>query len=387
MTYTGNGTKKKILFITGTRADYGKLKSLMLRVQRHPAMELQLFVTGMHMLSQYGSTYREIEKDGFINLYKFMNQRMNQPMDITLSNTILGLGIYIAENRPDLIVVHGDRVEALAAAIVGALNNIRVAHIEGGEVSGTIDESIRHAITKFAHIHLVSNYEAKKRVMQLGEKENTIFVLGSPDIDIMYSKNLPSIDEVKAHYEINFKRYAILMYHPVVTELDKLRSNIRSVVDAILASDDNYVVIYPNNDEGSQVILDEYARIKGKQNIRLFPSIRFEYFLTLMKNAEYLIGNSSAGVREAEVYGIPSIDIGTRQSGRYDRTRSKNIIHTDEDVGHILNAIKVAKNMRTEPQSTFGNGKSDETFIKLLESHEIWETEIQKRFISYENLM
>jgi len=147
---------KNILFVTGTRADYGKIKSLMKKVKKSSDFDLMIFVTGMHMLSKYGATYNEIEKDGFTNLYKYINQTENSSMDNVLANTILGLSNYINEYQIDLIVVHGDRVEALAGAIVGALNNIRVAHIEGGEISGTIDDSIRHAITKFSHIHFVA---------------------------------------------------------------------------------------------------------------------------------------------------------------------------------------------------------------------------------------
>lgn len=220
---------RKVVFLTGTRADYGKLKSLMCEIKRHKEFELHIFVTGMHMLSKYGSTYMEVEKDGFDNIYKFVNTKINQGMDITLSNTILGFSNYVSEYQPDLIVVHGDRVEALAGAIVGALNNIKVAHIEGGEVSGTIDESIRHAITKFAHIHLVSNEEAKKRIIQLGEREDSVFVIGSPDIDIMFSDFLPTLEEVKEHYDIEFEEYGILMYHPVTTELDKLKKMFRKL--------------------------------------------------------------------------------------------------------------------------------------------------------------
>ena len=217
---------KKILFLTGTRADYGKLKSLMKRVETDSNFELHVFVTGMHMLSKYGSTYHEVEKDGFKNIYKYINQKSSShdQMDISLSNTITGLSNYCDEVKPDLIVVHGDRLEALAGAIVGAFNNIKVMHIEGGEVSGTIDESIRHAITKMAHFHLVANDEAKKRILQLGEKEESVFVFGSPDLDIMYSDTLPNMDEVKDKYEIPFETFSILMYHPVTTEVDQLPS-------------------------------------------------------------------------------------------------------------------------------------------------------------------
>ena len=226
--------KKRVLFLSGTRADYGKIKSLIKILNDNINFEVFIFATGMHMLSDYGFTYKEIEKDGFPYIYPFINQDHNTSMDIALSNTINGLSYYIGETNPDAIVVHGDRLEALAGAIVGAFNNIRVLHIEGGEVSGTIDESIRHAITKFSHFHFVANDEAKRRIIQLGEPEGNIFVFGSPDIDIMYSDKLPKIEEVKNRYEIPFDNYNILMYHPVTTEVDKLENNIRSVVDAVI---------------------------------------------------------------------------------------------------------------------------------------------------------
>lgn len=374
---------KKVVFLTGTRADYGKLKSLMRKVENDADFEMHIFITGMHLLSKYGATYREIEKDGYKSIYKFVNQKENQAMDITLSNTIMGFSNYVSELKPDLIVVHGDRVEALAGAIVGAFNNIRVAHIEGGEVSGTIDESIRHAITKFAHIHFVANEEAKARVLQLGEKENMVFVIGSPDIDIMFSPHLPSIDAVKHRYDINFEEYAIVMYHPVTTETsENLRRNVKNLVDALIRSEKNYVVIYPNNDEGSNIILEEYKRLENERRFKIFPSIRFEYFLTLLKNCEFLIGNSSAGIREASVYGIPSIDLGNRQMNRYDSSKAKNIINVPEDTELILKAISSIHKYRTEPYSFFGKGDSDELFISILKSDQIWKENVQKNFVT-----
>ncbi|RKL68054.1 UDP-N-acetylglucosamine 2-epimerase (hydrolyzing) [Salipaludibacillus neizhouensis] len=373
--------KRKILFLTGTRADYGKIKSLMKKVDNHPMFDLHVFVTGMHMLSKYGSTYSEIEKDGFINVHKYINQSSNSSMDIAFSNTILGLSNFVAELKPDLIVIHGDRLEALAGAIVGAFNNIKVAHIEGGEISGTIDESIRHAVTKFAHIHFVANMDAKKRVLQLGEKQESIYEIGSPDIDIMYSNRLPNIYEAKQRYDIVYDDYSIVMYHPVTTEVDNLNRNIKNLVSALIKSNKKYIVIYPNNDEGTDVILDEYKKLHDNPNFKIYPSIRFEYFLTLLRNSKFIIGNSSVGIREAGVYGVPTIDIGNRQQGRYNIIEESNIIHVDEDMQEIENAIHHACTLQVLPKSVFGDGSSDEKFIKVLENKKIWEKNYQKRFI------
>jgi UDP-N-acetylglucosamine 2-epimerase (hydrolysing) len=161
----------KVTFVTATRADFGKLKPLMQKLQDDERFEVRLFVTGMHMLSRYGSTWNEVQETGFGNLYKFINQNSSDSMDHVLAKTVSGLADYVMEIAPDMLVIHGDRVEALAGAAVGAFNNILTSHIEGGEVSGTVDELIRHAVTKLSHVHFVANDIAKQRLLQLGEQE------------------------------------------------------------------------------------------------------------------------------------------------------------------------------------------------------------------------
>lgn len=371
---------KKIVFLTGTRADYGKLKALMQAVEEHPNFELQVFVTGMHMLAKYGSTYKEVVKDNYSTIYQFVNTRENQSMDMTLSNTIVGFSNYVEEFKPDLIVVHGDRVEALAGAIVGAFNNIRVAHIEGGEISGTIDESIRHAITKFAHFHLVANEQAAKHVIQLGENPNSIFEIGSPDIDVMQSKNLPTLQQVRQRYEIPFETYHIVMFHPVTTERNTIRTQVEELVKAIKVYPANFIVIYPNNDEGSNEIFEAYEQLKGLNHIKIYPSIRFEYFLTLLKNAISIIGNSSAGIREAGVYATVAIDIGNRQKGRYRLNELKHIIHVHASYIEIYKAIEVGYKLELNPDFNFGEGDSIRRFLNVLNEKDIWFLPIQKEF-------
>jgi len=369
---------RKIVFLTGTRADFGKLKPLINKIEESDLFECYVFVTGMHTLSKYGSTFHEVEKQGYKNIFVYMNQTNTTEMDMILANTIVGFGNFIKEIKPDMIIVHGDRVEAFAGAIVGSFDNILVTHIEGGEISGTIDELIRHAITKLSHIHFVSNKEAEKRLIQMGELKSSIFVIGSPDVDIMYSDNLPSIEETKEHYEIPFDDYSILIYHPVTTELETLGNDINEVVSATLESDRNYVVIYPNNDAGSDIILDELDRFDNNENFKVFPSIRFEHFLTLLKNSDYIIGNSSVGSRISEIYGIPSINIGSRQKNR---SKSKNIINVGNKKEEILGGILKAENTKIKPISHFGRGDSAENFYKIITEDDIWQTKIQKQFL------
>src|SRR5579872_4676826 len=179
--------RKNILFVTGTRADFGKLKALIGRVAAEKEQfDYRIFATGMHMLSRYGSTVEEVAAN-FQNIYPYLNQDPfgGSGMDLALANTIQGLGHYVREFPTDLIVVHGDRIEALAGAIVGALQNTLVAHVEGGEVSGTVDELLRHAISKLSHLHFVANEEASDRLVQMGEQPGAVFAIGSPDIDVM----------------------------------------------------------------------------------------------------------------------------------------------------------------------------------------------------------
>ncbi|WP_311568596.1 UDP-N-acetylglucosamine 2-epimerase [Photobacterium arenosum] len=373
---------KKILFLTGTRADFGKLKSLIKKVEEHSEFEAHIFITGMHMIAKYGMTANEVEKAGFKSLYKYINQNGHDSMDVVLSKTIQGLSDYVKELQPDMIVVHGDRVEAMAGAIVGSLNNILVSHIEGGEVSGTIDELIRHSVSKMSHLHFVSNETAKSRLIQLGESESSIFVIGSPDLDIMNSNDLPSLPEVKSRYDICFDEYAVFMYHPVTTEVDKLEKNISETVTGLIKSEKNYIVIYPNNDHGSNIIIKELERLKGNEKFKIFPSVRFECFLTILKNAKFMIGNSSAGIREVPFYGKPTINLGTRQNNR---SKAQSIINIGEDERLILEAVRACQNQCFVKTREFGEGSSDSRFVEIIENHDTWKTNRQKIFMDLKN--
>ena len=369
---------KKILFLSGTRADFGKLKSLISVSQQSSLFDVSIFVTGMHLQKEYGYTVNEIEKSGFKNIYTFENHTTETSMDLTLSKTIEGLSAHVKQNKPDLIVVHGDRVEALAGAIVGSLNNILVGHIEGGEVSGTIDELIRHSVSKMSHIHFVCNQVAKNRLIQMGEIDSHIFEIGSPDIDIMFSSKLPSIEKAKSRYEILFEKYALLMFHPVTTEQELIEKQINNLIDAVLEDENNYIVIYPNNDMGSSAIIKAFSRLENNKRFRIFPSLRFEYFLTFLKNCQFIIGNSSAGVREAPYYQKPSIDLGNRQKNR---NKSESIINCNFGINEIANAIKQSQNLNNfESPLAFGEGKSDQLFLDIIKDNSFWKIPCQKQF-------
>lgn len=369
---------KKILFITGTRADFGKVRSLIESIAQSDRYSVSVFVTGMHMLRTYGETYLEVKARNYPNTYYYINQNDGDSNSRIIANTIQGLSSYLDEFVQDLVVIHGDRIEAIAAAITCALKNIRVAHIEGGEISGTIDDSIRHAVSKFSHVHLVANESSYNRLVQLGEDARTIFKIGSPEVDLLTSESLPSVDEVLRAYEIPFDTYNVAIFHSVLTEIEELPRQIKKFVDEILVSTRNFVVIFPNNDLGASVIIKEYERLKGQKNIRIFPSVRFESFVTLMRNAKSVIGNSSAGVREAPIFGVPSVNIGSRQTGRAVAPSIKAVTAYDYNLDEILSTLEGS---RFPALRLFGDGTSGAQFRELLDSGAFWSCPIQKTFV------
>ena len=369
--------KKKVVFITGTRADYGKIKSIISELSKNIKFEIYIFITGMHLQKKYGFTYKQIIKENKNNSKLFLssNYCKNNAQDKTLSKTVILFSNYINKIKPDMIFIHGDRVESLAASISGSLNNFLVAHIEGGEISGTIDEHMRHAISKMSHLHFVSNKYAKKILKLLGEKNKSIFNVGSPDIDTMKSKKLPKLHQVKKRYEILFDKYSISILHPVNSRLKNLKEDCLNYFKSLVDSKKNYVLIYPNNDPGNEIILNEIYKLKKNENFKIIKSMRFEYFLTLLKNAEFIIGNSSAAIREAPFYGIPGFDVGDRQKFRF---TSKNVINLNFNYKSILSKIS-KNNIKSYKQSKlYGKGEASKKIVKILKKKDIWKTKIQK---------
>ncbi len=371
-------SKKKILFVTSTRADYGKIKSLIIKIQKNKKFSSKVFVTGMHNLKLYGKTIGELKMDKISGLIVHNNQNKFSKMDEILINTIRGFSPILKKFKPDLVVIHGDRTEPLACALSALLNNFNVVHIEGGEVSGTVDEMLRHAISKISHIHLVSNKTAKKRLVQMGENKNNIFIVGSPDVDMILGKDLPNLAKVKKRYDITFNNYAIGILHPITTNLKNLKRETKVFISALVKSNLNYILIYPNNDHGSDIVLNEMKKYINYKKFKIFPSIRFEYYLTLLKHSRFIIGNSSSGIIEAPYYGVSTINLGDRQKNRLQSNLIKNVNFVEKS---ILKSITFVKNRKIKKRKFFGEGKSAEKILKLFLSNKIWNISNQKNFI------
>ena len=376
---------KKIVFVTGTRADYGKIKSILKISQKLKKFKIFLFITGMHNVKMLGLTRDEIFKDKIKNCYVYDNKCWQSPMDSILANTIEGFKGFVKKIKPDLIVVHGDRVETLACAIVGSLNSIRVAHIEGGEVSGTVDELIRHSVSKLSHVHFVSNFKAKKRLIQMGEEKKNIYIIGSPDVDYILRKDLPSFDIVKKRYEISFLKYGICIFHPVTTDLKNLKKNLKKLILEIKNIKENFVIIYPNNDTGSKLIMDEILKLKKNKKIKLIPSMRFEFYLSLLKNSNFIVGNSSSGIIEAPYYGVPTLNLGNRQNKRARINSIKNIDFNRLKINYFFKRY-FKKKIRFKKNKYFGFGNSYIKFMKILKNNHIWKINKKKTFVDYEKI-
>ena len=369
--------KKKILILTGTRADYGKLKSIILALQKLKNFETHVLVTGIHNLKFYGYTYLEIIKDKIKNVHILKNQSYGDKPEKIFQNSIKVSRKILNRVKPELIIVHGDRIEPLALSIVANLKNIKLAHFEGGEVSGTIDESIRHAITKLSHIHFVTNKKAKVRIQQLGEDKKNIFITGSPDVDLILSKRLPSILKSKNKYDLIYDDYAIAILHPVSTETTENHKKFAKIFfESLKETSLNYLVLYPNNDLGSNHIMMELQKIKNNKNFKVLPSLRFEYFLTLLKHSKFIIGNSSSGIMEAPYYGVPCINIGSRQ---HNRSKSKSQININFRKKIIIETIKKIKKKK-KTKKIFGFSDSSKKFVKQIKSKKIWNLSNQKFF-------
>ena len=367
---------RHLVFLTGTRADFGKLQPLAVAA-RDGGHRITFFVTGMHLMDRYGRTANEVRRMSGVTVHEVENQTEGDPQDLILARTVTGFSTFARAASPDLVVIHGDRIEALAGALVAATNYIRSAHVEGGEVSGTIDEVFRHCNTKLCTHHFVSSDAAATRVRSLGEPPETIHVIGSPELDFHALPSGVTLDEVRARYAIPFADFGIVTFHPVTSEQGSIDRQAADLFGAIADSGRNFVVIAPNNDPGSIAIFRTLDTLPNDR-FRVLPSMRFAHFSELMKNAACMVGNSSAGVREAPFLGLPSLDIGTRQSNRSDAPSVTACEAADRAA--ILGFLKTHWGRQAIPHAGFGQGTAAERFVATLADPAFWSLSLQKAF-------
>ena len=376
--------KKKVLIVTERRADYSKFRPILKKISQSKKLDYFLIVTGTHLLKEYGNTIKEIKKDGFKITGVFPMYKKNSPdtgseMVRAFGRAINNLTTKIEKIKPDIILAGFDIGANFASAIIGSHMNIPVDHVEGGEITGTIDESIRHATTKFAHLHFTSNSEATKRLLKMGENPKYVFTVGNPSLDaILDVKNIPK-EILEKKYNLDFKKpFLIMLQHTVTSEIDEINTHVLKTIQAIKEIDVQAIIIYGNADAGSKKI----SQVIKNSKIKQYTTIPFDEFINLLKHSSALIGNSSSGIIEAQFLHIPSINIGTRQQGRL---RANSVIDVGYDKKQIKNAIikviwnKFFLNKIKKSKSLYGNGHASDKIINILEHTNLKKIPIQKK--------
>ena len=337
--------KKKICVITGSRAEYGLLRPLMKEIKKDRDLKLQLIATGTHLSPEFGSTYKEIEKDGFkIDKKIEISLEKDTPGDILKSMGLAGVGLSKAFDtlKPDMACVLGDRFEILSAATTALINNIPIAHIHGGELSeGVIDDAFRHAITKMGHLHFTSTDEYRRRVIQLGEEPGRVFTVGALGIDSIKTLKLLSKKAVEKKLNLKFKKHNLLVtFHPATLEKNTSAEQFQNLLDTLDELSSTGIIFTKSNaDPGGRVInkmIDSYVS-KNPDKTSTFTSMGQELYLSTMQFVDGVVGNSSSGIIEAPSFKIGTINIGDRQRGRI---AARSVIHCRPDKKNINRALK-----------------------------------------------
>ncbi|NTV28849.1 MAG: UDP-N-acetylglucosamine 2-epimerase (hydrolyzing) [Candidatus Omnitrophica bacterium] len=347
---TRSSVPRKICVVTGSRAEYGLLWRLMAAIKSDRALALQVVVTGTHLEKRFGSTYRQILADGFkISAKVPMGLDADTDLAVTCSagEAVAGLGREFARLRPDIIVLLGDRFEILAAAVAATLMRLPVAHIHGGEVTeGAYDDTMRHAVTKMAHLHFVTHPEHARRVVQMGEDPRRVFVVGAPGLDNI--RELSLLDKKALEKELKFALgpdTAMVTFHPVTLQKGEAGRHIRCVLDALGRSGLRCIFTMPNADPENTIIrraILDFVRKKGA-DAKAVASLGSLRYLSLMQHVAVMVGNSSSGLIEAPSFMLPVVNIGDRQKGRL---RAQNVLDAADNADAILAAIHKAVSPR-----------------------------------------
>lgn len=368
----------KVAVFTGTRAEYGLLFWLLRDIQNDPELTLQLLVSGMHLSSEFGETYKQIEQDGFA---------IDEKIEILLSSDTavgtaksMGLGVLgftdaLSRLKPDALVILGDRFEALAAAQTAMILRIPILHLHGGEITeGAYDDAIRHAITKLSYLHGTSTKEYQQRVIQLGEQPERVKNIGAIGLDHLKRGEFMTVDEIANSLSFRLSQpYFLVTYHPVTLGDEQPEQSFNALLEALSEFPDHQVILtYPNADDGGRRIiplLEKYAE-QQPERVHAIPSLGQKRYLSAVKNAAVIIGNSSSGVIEVPSFNVPTVNIGVRQKGRL---AAKSVLHCDATKVAISEAITSAlqgdyKTLNEQVTNPYGAGNASEQVIAMLKS-------------------
>lgn len=380
--------KMRVALVSERRADYSRFKPILSLMRSDDFFDYQLIVTGISLLKEYGEDISIIKRDGFeiastIPMYKEEAPDTGAEMTRAYSRIMTGLADAFERLKPDLVLTGFDIGANFTAAVVGAHMNIPVAHIQGGEVTGSIDESLRHATSKFTHIHFPATKDAARRLKRMGEDPRFIFVVGCPSIDVLLQAPRMSYDKVinllglKSH-----DPYLLIVQHPVTTEVDQTGWQIHQTLQAVKQIGVQGIILYPNNDAGTRAIV---SGIKNS-SIKYFKSLSPELFSNVLRYCAAFVGNASTAIHETPTFHIPTVNIGTRQQGR---ERAKNVIDVGYDAGEIKRGIKKAlydkefQEIVKKVKNPYGKGHSAKRIINVLKTIDLTRVPLQKRFYDF----
>ena len=378
--------KRKIFLVTERRADFSRFKPILELIKKDKKLDYDLVVTGSHLLKRHGYTINEIKKSKFkifdkFNMFdsSYHNNDKGSGMSKALGRAVIKLSEIIEKSKPDLILSGFDIAANFAATVAGAHMNIPIAHIQGGEVSGNIDESLRHAMSKFSHYHFTANIDSKNRLIKMGEIDKNVFAVGCPSLDALFAEKSLKKDHIFKKFKIDIKNeFILIIQHPVTTEADDSKSQIQKILKALNKFKIQKLFVLPNNDSGALNII----KIIKKNNVNHTSTLKLQEYKTLLANCKILIGNSSSGIHEAASYKKPVINIGNRQNGRL---KPNNVIDVSCNTNEIIKKInfilndkkfnKFLKNLK----NPYGDGNSAKRIVKHLKNIDISKNIIQKQ--------
>ncbi len=371
---------KKICFVILSSANYNSIKSVIFEFKKYKKFKVQIIVGASATQDKFGDVYNRILKDGLKVDFKIDSQFSSGELISMVKTTGLGLielSECMSKLNPDIVFTVGDRHETISTAIAASYMNILVAHTMGGEVTGTIDENVRHSITKLSHIHFVSNKDSMKRVINLGEPKSRIFNVGCPRNDllkkILNKKNFSQefkflsrngVGDIERIEEED--NYFVTLYHPVTTDLDNNEIVIKNILKATQHFGIKNIIIWPNSDAGSEQISKQIRVFREKKllkNFKIVKNLPIEYYIPLIKSCKCLIGNSSSAIRDGSFIGVPAVNVGKRQNKRLS---SKNVIRSSNNMNDIIKKIQIQYGKRFKSSNLYGSGNSGKKIVKVI---------------------
>ena len=383
-------SKKKILIVTERRADFSRYKPILDLIKKDNSFKYYLVVTGSHLIKKHGYSISDIKKSNF-KIYstfkmfgkEYLKQDTGTGMTKAIGNAFIKLSSIVEKLKPDIILSGFDIGANFALTVIAAHANIPVFHIQGGEVSGTIDESLRHAMSKFSHFHFVANEDAKKRLIKMGEDKWRIFNVGCPSIDALINEKMLQRNYIKKKFNLDIeKNFLLIIQHPVTSEYKETQNQIKKIITAVKKIEIQKLIILPNNDAGASKIISEIKR----SGINYCETLKVNEYKTLLSKCTILVGNSSSGIHEAATYKKPVINIGSRQNGRL---KPKNVIDSNFDIKTIhKNILFCLKNKKFKKKianikNPYGDGNSSEKIISILKTVNLKDKSIIQKKITY----